>query len=226
VWTWTSKSNIFIFYSHTLPSPSPPPSSSPHETRAAGARRIQAALARSGAGRPPPPTATTPRRPTPSTLAPRASALAPQPSPAAKVAKSPPPYLAGDFASRRRLALAFARYLASSAHPANRRGRTWAGSLVVDNAAGRRRTWRLTARPGSGGRRGAGSASPLSSPLSLARARWIAVLQCTTQFCGPPYLVRPDLAWIPVREGASCKYTKMQTGRTDGLYMLLGFSKK
>jgi len=90
----TSKSNIFIFYSHTLPSPSPPPSSSPHETWAPGARRIQAALARSGAGRPPPPTATTPRRPTPSTLAPRASALAPQPSPAAKVAKSLPPDLA------------------------------------------------------------------------------------------------------------------------------------
>jgi len=217
----TSKSNIFIFYSPPYP-PLSFPSPVVIPARDAGSLRSPN----------PGSTRQIRRRPTSSAhrddaspadpLHPRASGLRPRPSALTcrqshEVAASRP---------RRRLASASASYLASSAHPANRRGRTWAGSLVVDNAAGRRRTWRLTARPGSGGRRGAGSASPLSSPLSLAHARWIAVLLCTAQFCGQLYLVRRRPRLDSVREGASCKYTKMQTGRTDGLYMLLGFSKK
>jgi len=81
-------------------------------------------------------------------LHPRASGLRPRPPPKSRSRRlptSPRP--------RQRLASVYARYLASSAHPANRRGRTWAGSLVVDNAAGRRRTWRLTAADGEAGQR-------------------------------------------------------------------------
>jgi len=149
----TSKSNIFIFYSPPYPPLSfPSPSSSPHD-------------------------ATTPRRPTPSTLAPRASALARRQS--REVAVSRP---------RRDLAGDLPRPLPATSPPPHTPrtaevgpGRAPLSSTTRRDGGGHGGSRRRTARPGSGGWRGAGSASPLSSPLSLARARWIAVLQCTAK---------------------------------------------
>ena len=140
----TSKSNIFIFYSHTLPSRSPPPSSSPHETVA---------------GRPPPP----------SRLGPPPSPLSPRPPPKSQSLRLPTSPatspLAGDLTWPPP---------ATSPPPHTPRtaevglGRAPPSSTTRRDGGGRGGSRRRTARPGSGGRRGAGSASPLSSPLSLA----------------------------------------------------------